>query len=236
MGIILSMPKDLFSELSLTDKTLLTIFVLISIGEEVLWEAQPRRVYEALGGYDPEARQRHFEKNSLQRTLYRFLEKRILEKYTTNGRKKIRLSRKGLEFLFSHFPSFKKMNQKWDGRFRLVFYDLPNDRHNSRKRLREILKQLGFQPLQLSVWISPFRVKDELEEYLKKAGLSEYVRILEISMPLNEAREMIKKLWGKIPSFPSEIDQRKRLFKKNPKGFLQSLLTHPFLPKELTIN
>lgn len=230
------MTKDLFSELSLTDKTLLTIFVLISIGEEMLWEAQPRRIYEALEGYDPEARRRHFEKNSLQRTLYRFLKKRILEKYTTNGRKKIKFSRKGLEFLFSHFPDFKKMNKKWDGRFRLVFYDLPNDRHNSRKRLREILKQLGFRPLQLSVWISPFRVKDELEEYLKNACLSEYVRILEISIPLSEAREMIKKLWGKIPPFPSGIDQRKKLFKKNPRGFLQALLAHPFLPKELTLN
>lgn len=228
------MPKDLFSELSLTDKTLLTIFVLISIGEEVLWEAQPRRVYEALSGYDPEARRRHFEKNSLQRTLYRFLEKRILEKYTTNGRKKIKLSKKGLEFLFNHFPNFKRMNQKWDGRFRLVTYDIPSDEANSRQRIRQILKNLGFKLLQQSVWISPFQVKAELEEFLEKADLSDHVWVLDISLPLSKGRDLIKRLWGKIDSkLPTEVTQKKKLFEKNSGVFLNRLLANQFLPPEL---
>ena len=125
------------------------------------------------------------------------------------------------------------MNQKWDGRFRLVTYDIPSDEANSRQRVRQILKNLGFKLLQQSVWISPFQVKAELEEFLEKADLSEYVWVLEISLPLSKGRDLIKRLWGKIDSkLPTEITQ-KEAFEKNSGVFLNRLLANQFLPPEL---
>ncbi len=43
----------------------------------------------------------------------------------------------------------------WDGRWRLVVFDIPTARDSDRTRLRRRLRSLGFGYLQKSVWITP---------------------------------------------------------------------------------
>jgi phenylacetic acid degradation operon negative regulatory protein len=54
----------------------------------------------------------------------------------------------------------ERWGRQWDGRWRLVLFDLPNTKTGLRNRLRRQLRQRGFGYLQNSVWISP----DPLEE------------------------------------------------------------------------
>src|SRR5439155_10688504 len=48
-----------------------------------------------------------------------------------------------------------RWQRRWDGRWRLVLFDLPNAQSTLRNRLRMQLRRLGFGWLQNSVWISP---------------------------------------------------------------------------------
>ena len=43
----------------------------------------------------------------------------------------------------------------WDGRWRLVIFDVPEEMNKQRVKLRRVLKQLKFGYLQNSVWLSP---------------------------------------------------------------------------------
>lgn len=46
-------------------------------------------------------------------------------------------------------------NRRWDGNWRIVFFDIPETQSAVRKRLDRGLRRLGFGYLQDSVWVSP---------------------------------------------------------------------------------
>lgn len=53
-----------------------------------------------------------------------------------------------------------RWSREWDGRWRLVVFDVPTAHNTHRTRLRRYLREKGFGYLQKSVWITP----DPLEE------------------------------------------------------------------------
>jgi len=53
-----------------------------------------------------------------------------------------------------------RWSREWDGRWRLVLFDVPTAQNTHRDRLRRYLRDKGFGYLQQSVWITP----DPLEE------------------------------------------------------------------------
>ena len=70
-------------------------------------------------------------------------------------------------------------DEKWDGLWRLVIWDIPEKRRNARDLLRHQLKQLGFEKLQNSVWVSKKDCTKLLKEYINKVGIGDWVKVLE---------------------------------------------------------
>lgn len=66
-----------------------------------------------------------------------------------------------------------KRSKKWDKKWRLVIFDIAQIKKNYREAFRGKLKQLGFYPLQKSVWIYPFDCRDEIELLKNFFGLRE---------------------------------------------------------------
>jgi len=55
----------------------------------------------------------------------------------------------------------KNVNKKrWNGRWRVVIFDVPEKRRKTRDRLREIMERTGFARLQDSVWVFPYDCED----------------------------------------------------------------------------
>jgi DNA-binding transcriptional regulator PaaX len=51
----------------------------------------------------------------------------------------------------------------WDKKWRIVIFDISQLKKFYREAFRGKLKELGFYPLQKSVWIHPFDCQDEIE-------------------------------------------------------------------------
>jgi len=66
-----------------------------------------------------------------------------------------------------------KKPKKWDGKWRLVIFDISQLKKFYREALRGKLKELGFYPLQKSVWIYPFDCRNEIGLLRDFFGLSE---------------------------------------------------------------
>lgn len=66
-----------------------------------------------------------------------------------------------------------KRPRKWDRIWRLVVFDISQLKRAYRDAFRGKLKELGFRPLQKSVWIHPFNCRDEIELLRTFFGLSE---------------------------------------------------------------
>ncbi|MBI2633440.1 MAG: CRISPR-associated endonuclease Cas2 [Parcubacteria group bacterium] len=56
-----------------------------------------------------------------------------------------------------------KKSKKWDKKWRIVIFDIPQSKRIYREALRGKLKQLGFYRLQQSIWIHPFDCRAEIE-------------------------------------------------------------------------
>lgn len=66
-----------------------------------------------------------------------------------------------------------KHQKKWDKKWRILIFDIPENSRIKREALRGKLKQLGFQILQRSVWIYPYPCTNELKLLKKFFGFSE---------------------------------------------------------------
>lgn len=82
-------------------------------------------------------------------------------------KKKISLTKKGvLEFIRCSIEQKQQQRQKWDGKWRIIVFDVLENRRQIRDLLRNRLKWLGFKELQKSVWIFPYNIRGEIEQIL----------------------------------------------------------------------
>ncbi len=65
---------------------------------------------------------------------------------------------------------------RWDGKWRLVMYDIPEDMRALRLELLRKLKHLGFVELQHSVFAHPYECKDEIEYLIEAYDAREFIR------------------------------------------------------------
>src|SRR3989344_6111044 len=65
-----------------------------------------------------------------------------------------------------------KKPKRWDKKWRLVIFDIAQLKKIYREAFRGKLKELGFRPLQKSVWIHPFDCQPEIELLKIFFGLS----------------------------------------------------------------
>lgn len=72
-----------------------------------------------------------------------------------------------------------KSKERWDGKWRVVVFDIPEHNRRIRDVLRQTLKVLEFKPLQKSIWISKRNFTKDLRQWTKDLGLSSYILIFE---------------------------------------------------------
>jgi len=93
-------------------------------------------------------------RNGFLRQLAELERRKFLERESSEKRV-YRLTEAGrLQALGGRDPQ-AQWNRAWDGRWRLVIFDLPERNNVARVRLRRFLRDHGFGYLQKSVWISP---------------------------------------------------------------------------------
>lgn len=88
----------------------------------------------------------------------------------------------------------KRLHTKWDGKWRVVIFDIPESYASVRNRIRTILRRAGFVQLQQSVWIFPHEC-DELARLIKEESrLSRH--ILYGTLECVESDDALKKRFG----------------------------------------
>ncbi len=87
----------------------------------------------------------------------------------------------------------KKPN-KWDGKWRVVMFDLPIQYKKVRNSLRFKIKQIGFTQLQKSVWVYPYPCIDELLFITDYYKVGKYVEIMTVEEILNDNK--LRKFFG----------------------------------------
>lgn len=71
-----------------------------------------------------------------------------------------------------------KKPKKWDGKWRIVLFDIPETHKKERDALRHRLKQLGFFEYQKSVFVHPYDCKNEIDYIIEFWFIRKYVRFV----------------------------------------------------------
>ena len=53
--------------------------------------------------------------------------------------------------------------KKWDGKWRIIIFDIPATSNTIRDIFRRKLKEFGFYRLQKSIWVFPFECREEIQ-------------------------------------------------------------------------
>ncbi len=89
-----------------------------------------------------------------------------------------------------------KKQKKWDGKWRLVMFDIPLRFTKGREALRYHLKDLNFFQFQKSAWVYPYPCEDEIIFIADFFGIGKYVEILTAESILRD--EKLKKYFNLI--------------------------------------
>lgn len=124
------------------------------------------------------------DRDSVYAGLYYLKKRGLIKVYRKNGEQNFILTHVGKKksqpcrttFKFADFfigPS----KHHWDGKWRILIFDIPEKLRRYRDFLRTELSSLGFYQLQKSVWVHPLPIPEAFWKEVIDPGLLSFVRI-----------------------------------------------------------
>lgn len=131
-------------------------------------------------------------KNQTKRQLLGLKDKGYFDISIKNNKTFFRLTPKGKNL--TEIVKFCLGKLKWDGKWRILIFDIPEQQRYKRDRLRKMLLNLGLKQLQESVWITPYPLPDDFSDFLTDLRVRPYL----YSITCNEINreDKLKKHFG----------------------------------------
>ncbi len=137
-----------------------------------------------------------YRKHNFYQLVSRSLRTELIEKVEKNGEIYIRITTKGKNVIKRDFPILLLQNKKWDGKWRVIMFDVEEVNKKARNKLRKKLKELGFGMLQKSVFVSPHDILRDFSEFAESSGIKNYLYLLEThKLIVDDIREFANRVW-----------------------------------------
>jgi len=138
-----------------------TLKNLVELSLTIIFD--PRRLTKGFSLYSYPSLSKSQREKLIQKRIYSLRERGYI-KETEKGWE---LTSKGRIELIKIILWKKLENEKWDGKWRLIIFDIPEMSRKDRDFLRRELKWIGFVELQKSVWIFHYDMEKEIMALLK---------------------------------------------------------------------
>ena len=123
-----------------------------------------------------------YEKKQLQQSFKKLVNGGYLRIDTDpKGRKVIVVTEKGNKRLVKTQVDdlYIKKAKSWDGKWRLVIFDIPEEKKIARNAMTQKLKSLGMYSLQRSTFVFPYKCKEEVDFIATYYNVSDCVYFIE---------------------------------------------------------
>lgn len=81
-------------------------------------------------------------------------------------------------FIEAESALHKAGEAKWDGGWRIVFFDIPEKNRKYRDYLRKVLKLVGFKEFQRSIWAYPYPVPGFLKDLMSEINIKPHIKFI----------------------------------------------------------
>jgi len=93
----------------------------------------------------------------LRKEIEKLRRKKMIIVFERRGETVMKLTEKGRrELLRYQFKERRLEKRHWDKNWRIVIFDIEEDKHGIRDGIREEMRSFGFEKLQASVWVYPY--------------------------------------------------------------------------------
>lgn len=138
---------------------------------------------------------RGYKQSSVRQRLWEMAREGSLKKTEKGSEDAFQISPQGKEWLKLRVPLLR-FRRRWDGRWRLVIFDIAESSRLLRDSVRRKLKELGFGRWQRSIWLTPFDVAEEMNKFLESLSLKGPVEVLEARrLFVRDEKELAEKAW-----------------------------------------
>ena len=121
-----------------------------------------------------------------------------------------KITEKGFSKLCLEFPSFRFLKYTWDGKWRILSYEIPEKKRELRDKLRREVAGWGLGPWHRSFWVTPHPIIENLKALVSQKEEEQYIQAFESEHVFGNKEILIEKVWQR-----SLLDKRYReLFKK----------------------
>jgi phenylacetic acid degradation operon negative regulatory protein len=157
------------------------ILLVLMGGVALGLSSSPRQYFGTLRALQKDWRK--INQQNFKRSIKRLADEKLVEeKILPDGSMKLVLTKKGkrqarILSLLGKSIKFKKP-KRWDGKWRIVLFDIPEKDRVFRDILREHLKALKFYKLQYSVFMSPHPFEKQILELIEIYSAQPYVRVI----------------------------------------------------------
>lgn len=118
--------------------------------------------------------------NTLRSCIHRLNKAKLIKKdfnsiiaLTEEGERQARLA-----FIEAESALHQAREPKWDGGWRIVFFDIPEKDRKHRDYLRKVIKLVGFKEFQRSIWVYPYPVPGFLKELMLEKNVKPYIKFI----------------------------------------------------------
>lgn len=110
-------------------------------------------------------RKNRFRKELFLRDLKRLQTRKIIDyRVLPDGKIEVVLGKRGKQYkLVYDFDNLQLNKEKWDGKWRIVMFDIPDRKRKARDALRSKLTSLGLYSVQESVFLTPYECEKEID-------------------------------------------------------------------------
>ncbi len=138
------------------------------------------------------------EKYAVTRSIKGLKEAGLIEQIPSGQNEYARLTKEGKKKMHSlQLDSDTTLvNTSWDGFWRIILLDLPEERKSERESLRYLLKKAGFVCLKNSAWISPFPFEHLFTNIKKDLGLTTEMMIIVTEHIDEESKKVLFETFG----------------------------------------
>jgi len=141
-----------------------------------------------------------YEQRQIQRSVY-YLKRKNFVAFPADKKQKPLLTKLGLKRMKQEsFNSIAIKPMAWDGLWRLLTFDIPEEEGSKRYVFRKKLKELGFFHFQRSVFLIPYPCADEIGKAAQFLDIEPYVHLLTV-MRFPKDTELLKK-FNLVPQKP----------------------------------
>lgn len=122
---------------------------------------------------------RRYKAGEIERALRYLRSRKLIDIQKQYGREVFKLTKLGWLRTRKLMKSFAiRRPEKWDGKWRIVVFDIPTAKKSTADLFRYQLKNMGLANLQKSIWIHPYECRDQVYYLAGNLFIKPYVRYI----------------------------------------------------------